>query len=79
MSSRSNSVEATADTILAFLAHQPDRADTAENIRRWWLSRHGSANAGESVQEALDYLERSGDVEKASMEGGQMLYQKVAD
>lgn len=74
-----SSIQPVADAILRFLTHQPNGADTAENIERWWLSQHSAEAAIESVHEAMNLLERAGEVEKASMEGGQMLYQRVAD
>lgn len=72
-------IQSAAATIERFLHGQPDGADTAENIMRWWATHSPSGAAVELVQEALDHLERMGDVQKASMEGGQMLYQRVRD
>lgn len=70
-------IETTAAVIDRFLALQPNGADTAENIQRWWAELPVTKSTSDAVKDALNFLERQGMVEKASMEGGGLIYQRV--
>ena len=57
-------VVALAEEILGYLKQHPNAADTGEHIGRWWILRQRIEQALADTQQALDYLERQGAVEK---------------
>jgi hypothetical protein len=59
--------------VLAYLAQHPRAADTADGIRRFWLSDCG-AYALEDVERVLDRLVRKGVVARRRLPDGGVLY-----
>jgi len=69
-------VQVIADTIERYLDQNPDAADSAEGIRRWWLPPGLSEEAPETVEEALDRLVASGVIRRQPLPDGRVLYAK---
>lgn len=57
-------VIALASEIERYLKEHPGAADTKEHIARWWILRQRIEAALALTQEALDYLEANGVVER---------------
>lgn len=56
-------VETIVQEILAYLERNPQAADTAEGIERWWL--HGTRDHSSAlVAHALEILVARGDIER---------------
>ncbi|WP_428243230.1 hypothetical protein [Gynuella sp.] len=68
--------QSAADAILRYLAQRPEAAETVEGVAKWWLARQRYDDSVRLVQQALDYLEKQGEVEKMSITDGQVLYRK---
>ena len=67
-------VELVADTIADYLGAQPLAADSAEGIRRWWLTpRIGERHPG-TVLRALELLERRGVVERREVPNATVIW-----
>lgn len=56
-------VEKIVQEILAYLERNPQAADTAEGIERWWLRGTQDHSAG-LVARALEILVARGDIER---------------
>jgi hypothetical protein len=65
---------ALANQLLHYLAQHPDAADTAENIRRWWLPRGAAEYRESDVQAALDWLAERGALVRSRLPDGRELY-----
>ena len=65
---------ALVDAILEHLANHPQAADSADGIRRWWLSRSGSAPARADVERALHALVGRGLLRRVELPDGTVLY-----
>ena len=63
---------ALAEQILQYLATHPQAADTAEGVRRWWLT--GSNSSPVEVQVALQRLADTGAIGVRPQSGGSTLY-----
>jgi hypothetical protein len=57
-------VIALASEIERYLEEHPEAADTKEHIARWWILRQRIEAGLALTQEALDYLEANGVVER---------------
>lgn len=65
-----------ANVIRRYLSSCPEASETVEGIARWWLARQRFQDSLEVVQQALDYLESQGQVEKINASKGVVLYRK---
>jgi hypothetical protein len=65
-----------ANVIKRYLSSCPEASETVEGVARWWLARQRFHDSVELVQQALDYLESEGQVEKINASKGVVLYRK---
>lgn len=71
-----DSVQVIAKTIEAYLDLNPDAADSAEGIRRWWLPAGLAQEPPEIVEDALDRLVAAGVIRRQPLPDGRVLYAK---
>jgi hypothetical protein len=69
-------VHAIAHTIQRYLEVNPDAADSAEGIRRWWLPPALAEESPGTVEEALDRLVAAGVITRRPLPDGRVLYAK---
>jgi len=69
-------VEVIAHTIRRYLEVNPDAADSAEGIRRWWLPPALAEESPGTVEEALDRLVAAGVITRRPLPDGRVLYAK---
>ena len=69
-------VQMIAQTIRRYLEVNPDAADSAEGIRRWWLPPALAEESPGTVEEALDRLVAAGVITRRPMPDGRVLYAK---
>lgn len=74
MGDRSESVRAAMAGIVHYLGMRPGARDTAEGIRRWWLSARDGALTEEDVEAALDQLLQHGRITRMTLPDGSYLY-----
>ncbi len=65
-----------ADAIQRYLDVNPDAADSAEGIGRWWLPPALAEESPRMVEEALDRLVAAGAIVRRPLPDGQVLYAK---
>lgn len=70
-------VRSVAGEISRYLTSKPDACDTVEGIG-WWLVWQRYEDSLPLIQEALDFLESSGEVTKQRALGGKLMYRKLA-
>lgn len=63
--------------IEAYLANNPNAADTIDGVARWWLAQQRYQQAHEDVQRALEYLVSEGIVTKTKIADGRVLYARA--
>lgn len=71
-----DSVQMIAETIEAYLDLNPDAADSAEGIRRWWLPPGLAEEAPATVEDALAQLVTAGVIRRQPLPDGRVLYAK---
>jgi hypothetical protein len=69
-------VQVIAHTIRRYLEVNPDAADSAEGIRRWWLPPALAEESPGTVEEALDRLVAAGVITRRPLPDGRVLYAK---
>ncbi len=69
-------IQEAAESILRFIDSQPNAAETAQGVLRWWMLRQRVDEGLELIQSALDYLVNKGALIKRNV-GGQDLYMKA--
>jgi hypothetical protein len=69
-------VQVIAHTIQRYLEVNPDAADSAEGIRRWWLPPALAEESPGTVEEALDRLVAAGVISRRPLPDGRVLYAK---
>ena len=74
--SQEDSAQVIAHTIQQYLDANPDAADSAEGIRRWWLPPALAEESPETVEEALDRLVTAGVIQRRPLPDGRVLYAK---
>jgi hypothetical protein len=72
-------VKDAAATIQRYLNRHPKAVETVEGVTKWWLLRQRYDDSEELVQQALDYLERRGIVERLKMPGGKVMYRTAVE
>jgi hypothetical protein len=65
-----------AHTIQRYVEVNPDAADSAEGIRRWWLPPGLAEESPATVEEALDRLVAAGVISRRPLPDGRVLYAK---
>jgi hypothetical protein len=65
-----------AHTIQRYVEANPDAADSAEGIRRWWLPAVLAEESPATVEEALDRLVAAGVISRRPLPDGRVLYAK---
>jgi hypothetical protein len=63
-----------AELIVRYLAKRPNAADSLEGICDWWIPKQKLVEARKDVQEALDLLVKSGQVQAETTADGRILY-----
>jgi hypothetical protein len=76
-SSNEDEVELVAAEIARYLTRQPQAADSAEGIRRWWLAPRIGERQPVLVRAALARLEARGIVERRPLSDGTTLWGAV--
>jgi hypothetical protein len=71
-----DSAQVIADAIQRYLDLNPDAADSAEGIRRWWLPPALAEESPGTVEEALDRLVAAGVISRRPLPDGRVLYAK---
>jgi len=66
-----------AQEILAYLAHNPQAADSAEGIAQWWLSPPTSQCDPSDVLWTLEALVAQGHIAKVTHREGPVLYRSI--
>jgi len=77
MTTKQGDLESVASEILRYLQRRPEATDTMDGIVQWWLPRIRLEEAAETVQHALELLERRGLVERVPMSPQLTLYRRV--
>ena len=63
-----------AATVLAYLQHHPDAADTLEGIVRWWLPQQRYETEKARIEQVLETLVGEGTLSRERLPGGALLY-----
>jgi hypothetical protein len=71
-----DSAQVIADVIQRYLDLNPEAADSAEGIRRWWLPAALAEESPRTVEEALDRLVAAGVIDRRPLPDGRVLYAK---
>jgi hypothetical protein len=71
-----DAVQTIAETIEAYLDVNPDAADSAEGIARWWLPPALAEESPAMVEDALERLVAAGVIRRQPMPDGRVLYAK---
>jgi hypothetical protein len=71
-----DAVQTIAETIEAYLDVNPDAADSAEGIARWWLPPALAEESPATIEDALERLVTAGVVRRQPMPDGRVLYAK---
>jgi hypothetical protein len=74
--SKQDSAQVIAHTIQRYLDVNPEAADSAEGIRRWWLPPALAEESPGAVEEALDRLVAAGVIQPRPLPDGRVLYAK---
>ena len=71
-----DAVKSIAETIEAYLDANPEAADSAEGIARWWLPPALAEESPAMVEDALERLVTAGVILRRPMPDGRVLYAK---
>jgi Fe2+ or Zn2+ uptake regulation protein len=77
MSGDRGDLECVGSEILKYLQLRPRAGDTLEGILEWWLPRIRLEESIDTVQQALDLLERQGLVERVHIGAERVLYRRL--
>lgn len=72
-------ISSIAQSIKRYLDSRPQASETVEGVAKWWLIQQRYSDSLEQVQQALDFLEKNGEVSRIQLADGREVFRNAID